>query len=666
MFTSSLSLRIYELPSSTEQPQTATTTGTKNKNRIPPIRIVSRAHEAPVHICVADPTSTYLASGSADGTVKVWHILRGYVTHVFKGHGGVVSALAFSFPQSGDARQDAGDVTSAHLEKRTMRLVTASVDTRIRVFNLTEGASTSSGGGGKAEAVLEGHVSVPRGLDVSEDGRWLVSGGRDSVVLIWDLQGKEKEKPKTTTKKGKGRVGLTPTLVKTIPILERVEAVGLIASTPDEDEEMMTPVERVGDLRFFTGGEKGVIKVWDGTGEVVQQFGQEHAGAASEELEEQRQIMNVMSVSFLILLSFSILTFPISSYLHSISTLISVHADQNIIFHSLKDGSLSRQLIGYNDEIVDASFLNYNYNPPSPSSTKNSDSHIALATNSSLIRVYSTLNLDARLLEGHSEIVLALDHSSDARILVSGSKDKTARVWAPMASEETDAWGYGCVGLCEGHAESVGAVALARGSGGGDGTKPTFMFTGSQDRTIKMWDLSSLPTHFSSSTTDMVHCKSLTTHKAHEKDINSLDVSPNDRFLVSGSQDRTAKIYEIIYTSSPSSAGRGELKLLGTCKGHKRGVWCVRFSRHERVVATGSGDKTVKLWSMDDYSCLRTFEGHTNSVLRVDWLRGVGGLQLVSAGSDGLLKVWNVKEEECVATLDGHEDKVCFFWMERS
>jgi U3 small nucleolar RNA-associated protein 13 len=311
VFTSSLSLRIYELPRSTEQPQNTTTNTDsktknipKNKNRIPPIRVVSRAHEAPVHICVADPTSTYLASGSADGTVKVWHILRGYVTHVFKGHGGVVSALAFSYPRNGDARQDAGDVTAgagAHQEeeeKRTMRLVTASVDTRIRVFNLTEGASTSSGGGGKAEAVLEGHVSVPRGLDVSEDGRWLVSGGRDSVVLIWDLQGKATEKEKSKTKKGKGRVGLTPTLVRTIPILERVEAVGLIAPTPDEDEETRTPVERVGDLRFFTGGEKGVIKVWDGTGEVVQQFGQEHAGAASEELEEQRQIMNVMSVLF--------------------------------------------------------------------------------------------------------------------------------------------------------------------------------------------------------------------------------------------------------------------------------------------------------------------------------------------------------------------------------
>jgi U3 small nucleolar RNA-associated protein 13 len=209
------------------------------------------------------------------------------------------------------------------------------------------------------------------------------------------------------------------------------------------------------------------------------------------------------------------------------------------------------------------------------------------------------------------------------------------------------------VGICEGHAESVGAVALARGSDKGG----KFLFTGSQDRTIKMWDLSQLPERFTTGSEGAAHCKSLTTHKAHEKDINSLDVAPNDRFLVSGSQDRTAKVFEIVYIVGAGGAVRGELKLIGTCKGHKRGVWTVRFGRAERVLATGSGDKTVKLWSLDDYSCLRTFEGHTNSVLRVDFLNA--GLQLISTGSDGLAKLWNVREEECVATLDNHEDKVC-------
>ena len=188
-----------------------------------------------------------------------------------------------------------------------------------------------------------------------------------------------------------------------------------------------------------------------------------------------------------------------------------------------------------------------------------------------------------------------------------------------------------------------------------------FMVTGSQDKTIKLWDLAAVPMayepeHYHEPTTK---CKSLITQKAHDKDINSLDVAPNDRLLASGSQDRTAKIWEIEYTvsgSGPSRTVKGGLKLLGTCKGHKRGVWTVRFGRAERVLATGSGDKTVKLWSLDDFTCVKTFEGHTNSVLRVDFLNA--GMQMVTSASDGLVKLWNVRDEECAATMDNHEDKV--------
>jgi len=290
------------------------------------------------------------------------------------------------------------------------------------------------------------------------------------------------------------------------------------------------------------------------------------------------------------------------------------------------------------------------------------DSQIALATNSSLIRVYSTSTLDARLLSGHQEIVLCLDRGAGSRLLASGSKDRTARIWGVLKTVGPVAeplWGWGCVAICEGHAESVGAIAMSRKSGyGSEEGQPLFMFTGSQDRTIKMWDLSNVPLICESEEEENVmRCRSITTLKAHEKDINALDVAPNDKLLVSGSQDRTAKVYEIEYaTGSGRKITRGEIKLLGICKGHKRGVWSVKFGRTERVLATGSGDKTVKLWSLEDFTCVKTFEGHTNSVLRVDFLSS--GMQLVSSASDGLVKVWNVRDEECAMTLDKHEDKV--------
>ncbi|KAG6878129.1 hypothetical protein C0993_011843 [Termitomyces sp. T159_Od127] len=608
VFTASLSLRIYEIPATTP-----------SKKPVHPVRVISRAHEAPVHVCKVDPTSTYLASGSADGVVKVWNIRNGFVTHVFKGHGGIVSALTFDYPQ---------DMSSVARQQK-MRLITGSVDTRLRVFDLT--ATSDSARGGKPEAVLEGHYSVPRGLDVSLDGKWLVSGGRDSVVLIWDLS--SNQSPLQSSEKGKGKgkdKAFSPTLVRTIPVLERVEALGILR--PDED---LTGSSSDSDVvRFYTGGEKGVVRIWDGKdGNVLFSLGKEYTKVGDDQ-EEQRQIVDVM-------------------YVPAISSVVSVHADQNIIFHSLSTRSLTRQLIGYNDEIVDTTFLSPAF---SLSAVKERDSHLALATNSSLIRIYDIRTFDARLLDGHTDVVLALDQDANGHLLASGSKDRSARLWVPLKAESRDSavdWGYGCVGICEGHAESIGAISVSKRADKDEGSnQPKFMFTGSQDRTIKMWDLTGIPSICENDETEPSRCKSLCTHKAHDKDINALDIAPNDRFLASGSQDRTAKVFSIEYVAgSGGRAPRGELKLIGTCKGHKRGVWTVRFSRTERILATGSGDKTVKLWSLDDFSCLKTFEGHTNSVLRVDFLNA--GLQIVWA-----LAVSNDERR----IVSGAADSVITFW----
>jgi U3 small nucleolar RNA-associated protein 13 len=64
----------------------------------------------------------------------------------------------------------------------------------------------------------------------------------------------------------------------------------------------------------------------------------------------------------------------------------------------------------------------------------------------------------------------------------------------------------------------------------------------------------------------------------------------------------------------------------------------------------------IKIWSLNDFSCLKTFEGHTNTVLKVSFI--THGMQLISASSDGLLKLWTVKTNECVNTFDAHEDKI--------
>ncbi len=213
----------------------------------------------------------------------------------------------------------------------------------------------------------------------------------------------------------------------------------------------------------------------------------------------------------------------------------------------------------------------------------------------------------------------------------SSSKDSTIRLWKVTRNPRTSHIRYDCATEGIGHTQDIGSLAFSR-------CGFNFLVSGSMDTTVKLWRISEKPASNSLELTVEF------TIKAHEKDINSLAVSPNDKLIVSGSSDKTAKIW--------SSADGACLAVL---RGHKRGVWCVNFSTHDQLVATSSADATIKLWSLSDFNCVKTFEGHNTSVLKVLFVNN--GTQLLSSGSDGLLKMWNIKTSECVGTFDKHEEK---------
>lgn len=205
-----------------------------------------KAHTAPVIVADTDPTSTLLATGGADGLVKVWDIKGGFVTHNFRGHGGVISALKFYAPQNAStaalpteaatAKKSGGKKKNQKRDENEelgWRLATGADDTKIRVWDLVKSDCI---------AVLDSHVSVVRGLDWSVDGRTLVSGSRDKVVCLWD----------TRSWKLKG----------TIPVLEELEMVGFLAPgalTMQGGEEGGA----VGEQIIYMGGKRNRIRLWD-------------------------------------------------------------------------------------------------------------------------------------------------------------------------------------------------------------------------------------------------------------------------------------------------------------------------------------------------------------------------------------------------------------------
>ncbi|KAG5459012.1 MAG: quinon protein alcohol dehydrogenase-like superfamily [Olpidium bornovanus] len=423
---------------------------------------------------------------------------------------------------------------------------------------------------------LDGHVSVVRGLSVTPDGTRLVSGARDKIVHVWNVAKKRQEVAYT--------------------VFESLESIGLL----EEGTVLPDGTLVAGKHIIYTGGEKGYIQFWDlSNGQCIYQ---QNVASANK-----RALTDVI-------------------YSRSTNSLISITSDQTILFHSLTAGfPLTRQIAGYNEEVVDVAFVG-------PLSPDGAETLLAVATNSEQVRIYDLERFDCTLLSGHTDIVLCLDRSRDGRILVTGSKDKTARIWSvdPLAEDKVRE-----LAVCTGHAEALGAVALCR-------KEKNFLLTGSQDRTVKMWDTSGIA---SVRPGEKFQPKSVYTHKAHDKDINAIAVAPNDKIFATGSQDKTAKIWTV-----------ADCKLLGTCTGHKRGVWSLQFSPVDQCLATASGDKTVKLWSVADFTCLKTFEGHTNTVLKVHFL--TSGMQLVSSASDGLVKLWTIRTSECAATLDNHTEKV--------
>ncbi|KAJ3168523.1 Transducin (beta)-like 3 [Geranomyces variabilis] len=544
----------------------------------------------------AKPDGKHLVSASQSLLLKLWDLETGDEVRTWKAHEAPVVAMDF-------------DSTST-------LVATGSADSTVKVWDADGGFCTHNfkGHSGIVSAVkfhpgsdtirlvsgsddckirvwdlntraclatLDSHVSVVRSLDFSANGAYLVSGARDKVVCLWNMR--------------------TFELEKTLPIFESVETVGVLLSNTPLPASVSAGLVGAAENRLliYTGGDKGTFRVWDVmAGECVL--------AQPKQANTKHEILE-------------------SIYLSNSHSLVAVTSDQNLLFHDLATGlARTRQIAGYNQEVLDLAMLGPD------------DSHLAVVTNTEQVRIYNLATMDCDILYGHSEIVMCVDRSRDGTLLASGARDHKAVVWKFRPEATDPAERYIQVGTCVGHTEPISAVAFPRKSS-------STVITGSYDRTIKVWDLPDALV--ASASGEPAKLKTRYTFQAHDKDIQSLAVAPNDKVFASGALDKTAKLWSM-----------DDGHLLGVFKGHRRGIWCVQFSPVDQILATSSTDKTIKLWNVADFSCVKTFEGHTNSVLQVSFLSA--GMQLASCGSDGLLKLWTIRSNECVATLDGHEDRV--------
>lgn len=124
--------------------------------------------------------------------------------------------------------------------------------------------------------------------------------------------------------------------------------------------------------------------------------------------------------------------------------------------------------------------------------------------------------------------------------------------------------------------------------------------------------------------------------------VTVLTFSPDGEWLASGSYDRTIRLWHW-------RTGE-QVQIL---QGHTDWVWSVAFhpqsTVNQRLVASGGADNSVRLWEAQSGQLLQTLQGHTN------WVRAVAfsadGATLISGSSDETLKWWDVATGTCLATV---------------
>jgi WD40 repeat protein len=236
---------------------------------------------------------------------------------------------------------------------------------------------------------------------------------------------------------------------------------------------------------------------------------------------------------------------------------------------------------------------------------------------------------------GHSDWVSSVSLSADGRYALSGSADRTLKYWDLSTGE--------CLRTLESHAEWVTSVCLSD-----DGITA---LSGSADKTLKLWNLAS------------GQCSH--TFPGHTNWVLAVCLSPKQD--TGAPFSKGPSVVSDLSADKPyalSAGGDGRLRLwdvtAGTCirdfGEHGGPVLCLAWSRDRRLALSGGRDKIVRLWDVTSSQCLRTFTGHGDKIHTLALSNDQR--YALSGSADRTMKLWDIDTGRCLRTLQGHSDGV--------
>ncbi len=198
---------------------------------------------------------------------------------------------------------------------------------------------------------------------------------------------------------------------------------------------------------------------------------------------------------------------------------------------------------------------------------------------------------DIKVKKVHSEGVLSLQLSEDGCILVSGSLDKTIRVW-DVVNDDIKILYKG----------SVNCVCVSL-----DGR---VVVSGSNDFVVRVFG----PTKFR-----------ILNLRGHTEKINCVTLCNNRQIAASGSDDKTIRIWDLNKSCQ-----------IMVFEGHESSVDCIHFRSDGMLLVSGSHDLTVRIWNLENRISL-IMRGHQFPIRSVD-CSDMG--TIASAGNGGKVRIW--------------------------
>ncbi|OCF36464.1 WD-repeat protein [Kwoniella heveanensis BCC8398] len=132
-------------------------------------------------------------------------------------------------------------------------------------------------------------------------------------------------------------------------------------------------------------------------------------------------------------------------------------------------------------------------------------------------------------------------------------------------------------------------------------------------------------------------------HTGHAANVKCVGLIGKDgRLGVSGSSDSTLRIFSTEQSTTTH-----------VLAGHTSRIWSVDTLDTATIIASGSGDGTVRLWDMNNGECKGVLWGDGGDVYSVKWRPGRDD-QVVTASYDRILRSWDIEAGKQVRTFSGH------------